>query len=84
LQTYRVIFMLIQVAILVIYAIAIIITELLIERRLDLLTKRHNEKIWWWYASVWLLSLHKKLKLILRILSAILFICWAAISLLLL
>lgn len=73
----------IKLVLLVIYALAIIIVELLIEKRLTVINERHNQKMWWWNASYGLFTLFKKLKIILRIVAIISFLCSATLIILL-
>lgn len=59
-----------------IYFLSLVFIEFLIEKRLNTLNYRHMQKIWGWYWSYWLFMLHKKLKIIIRILTVLLFLFW--------
>lgn len=72
----------IKLVLLVIYAVAIIVVELLIEKRLEIINKRHHQKMWWWNASFGLFTLFKRLKIILRVIAVISFLCSATIIIL--
>ena len=63
----------IRIIISISYAIVVNIVELLIEKRLRILRDRHQQKIWWGYASWWLVRLHNFLTNIIRILFILLY-----------
>lgn len=69
-----------KIIISVTYIILILLIEIFIEKRLNLLKERHQQKIWWWYASGWLWRIHTFLIYIIRILLIMLWLAWSFLT----
>ncbi|MDD2487432.1 MAG: hypothetical protein PHS92_03615 [Candidatus Gracilibacteria bacterium] len=69
----------IRIILIVLYILFLIGIQIFIEKRLNILNLRHMQKIGGGYGSYGLLTLHKKLKILLRFLMISLFIAGTTI-----